>query len=229
LTDRIQRRKKIITIVDKLHTYHPQVKSTINPGGAFKEEIESLRCKLEAELDEAVFELYALNDEQKDLIHDFTEVTLPFFYKPFDSTGVMKALERKELQWIKDYVSIFCRRWNPYLNKNEEMRGEAHIGAHDNMVAVEFYVTDKGDPHDVKIKDDSWDHILDQIGEALQHPMEISQIIIDGFAYIVSDSGVIVIKRNEKRFWTRSMAREDADATLCKRMQDTMPEERNLH
>ncbi len=28
----------------------------------------------------------------------------------------------------------------------------------------------------------------------------------------------IGVKRNEKRFWTRSLAREDADVTLCKAM-----------
>jgi hypothetical protein len=53
--------------------------------------------------------------------------------------------------------------------------------------------------------------------------MGVSKIILDGFVHVVSDSGIILIKRNEKRFWTRSLAREDADATICKRMVDTMP------
>jgi hypothetical protein len=48
--------------------------------------------------------------------------------------------------------------------------------------------------------------------------MATSQILVDGVVHVVSDDAIIVIKRNEKRFWTRSLAREDADATLCKRM-----------
>ena len=106
------------------------------------------------------------------------------------------------------------------------MRGEVHIGAHGNMVAVEFFAADKGDTYDLKVKDNRWGSILNQIGEVLPQPIGVSQIILDGFVHVVSDSGIILIKRNEKRFWTRSLAREDADATICKRMQDTMPKER---
>jgi len=167
-----------------------------------------------------------LNDEQKDLIHDFCEVTLPFFYRPFDSVGAMQAVGKNDLSWIENYINIFCLRWNAYLGGDEEMRGEVHIGAHANMVAVEFFAANKGDPYDLKVKDNSWGAILNQIGKVLPQPMGVSQIILDGFVHVVSDSGIILIKRNEKRFWTRSLAREDAEATICKRMVDTMPKER---
>ena len=189
----------------------------------FEKEIEAQRRQWERELDEAVFELYELNDEQKGLIRDFCEVTLPFFYRPFDSLGAMQAVKRSDLSWIENYIHNFCLRWNAYFGSDEEMRGEVHIGAHDNMLAVEFYVADKGDSYDLKVKDNSWSYVLDQIGEVLPQPMGVSKIILDGFVHVVSDSGIILIKRNEKRFWTRSLAREDADATICKRMVDTIP------
>jgi len=79
------------------------------------------------------------------------------------------------------------------------------------------------DPREFNIKENSWGYILEQIGEALPQAMGTSQIVLDGLVHIVSDSGIIIIKRNEKRFWTRSLAREDADATLCKRMVETRP------
>ncbi len=93
------------------------------------------------------FELYELNDEQKDLIRDCCDVTLPFFYRPFDSIGAMQAVKRNDLSWIENYTHIFCLRWNAYLGSDEEMRAEVHIGAHDNMLAVEFHVADKGDAY----------------------------------------------------------------------------------
>ena len=217
--------KRVIAIVDKLRNYHPKKRDILHPQEPFEEDIEAQRRHWERELDEAVFELYGLNDEQKDLIRDFCEVTLPFFYRPFDSPGAMQAVIRSDLTWIETYIHIFCLRWNAYLGSDEEMRAEVHIGAHDNMLAVEFYVADKEDPYDLKVKDNSWGSVLDQIGEVLPQPMGVSQIILDGFVHVVSDSGIILIKRNEKRFWTRSLAREDADATICKRMVDTMPKE----
>jgi len=52
--------------------------------------------------------------------------------------------------------------------------------------------------------------------------MGTSQIILDGVVHAISNDAIIIIKRNEKRFWTRSLAREDATSTLCKRMLETM-------
>ena len=221
--------KKLIAIVDKLREYHPKKQDLLHLDSPTDKNIATQRREWEKQLNEAVFELYGLNDEQKDLIHDFCEITLPFFYKPFDSIGAMRAVENDKLSWVKEYINIFCRRWNPYLGNDEEMQAEVYTGAHDNMLAIEFYPADKSDAHKLKVNKNEWNILLDQIGDSLPQTMGVSQIILDGFVHVVSDSGIILIKRNEKRFWTRSLAREDADATICKRMQDTMPEEGRLH
>ncbi|MFH1933452.1 MAG: N-6 DNA methylase [Pseudomonadota bacterium] len=209
---------QIIAMVDKLRNYHPEKQDILIPDGVPEKEIEVKRRRWELQLDEAVFELYGLNEEQKDLIRDCCEVTLPFFYQPFDSIGAMPAVAGNDRFWIETYTKIFARRWNAYLGNDEEMRAEVHVGAHGNMLAVEFFPVDKGDSWNLKPKNDSWGYILDQIGKALPQPMGTSQILLDGLVHVISDDGIIIIKRNEKRFWTRSLAREDADATLCKAM-----------
>jgi len=107
------------------------------------------------------------------------------------------------------------------------MRARVHIGAHGNMVAVEFFPADKCDPWELEPKFDTWGDYLEQIGNALPHSMGVSQIVLEGLVHVVSDTGIIIVKRNEKRFWTRSLAREDAGATLCKRMVTTIPKEVN--
>jgi hypothetical protein len=86
------------------------------------------------------------------------------------------------------------------------------------MVAVEFFPADKDGPWDLYPTNGTWQNVLEQIGKALPQPMGSSQILVDGIVHVVSNDSVIVIKRNEKRFWTPSLAREDADTTLCKRM-----------
>ena len=212
--------EKVISIVDKLLNYHPQKKDILHPDSVPEEQIEAQRRIWEKALDEVVFELYGLNEEQKDLIHDCCEITLPFFYKPFSSIGAIPTVQNNELSWIETYAAIFARRWNVYLGDDEEMRAEVHLGAHDNMVAIEFFPVDKKDPWNLKPKEDSWKYILEQLGNDLSNTMGTSQIVLDGIVHVVSDEAIIIIKRNERRFWTRSLAREDADATLCKRMVD---------
>ena len=91
------------------------------------------------------------------------------------------------------------------------------------MIALEFFPADKGDEWNLNPRDNSWGYVLEQIGKALRYPVGTSQIITDGIVHAVSNDSIIIIKRNEKRFWTRSLAREDADVTLYKRLsaQDT--------
>ncbi len=217
--------KKIIRIVDKLRNYQPIKQSILHPDGIPESEIEATRHKWEVELDEAVFELYNLDESQIDLIRDLCEVTLPLFYQPFDSMGAMPAIEKEDSSWIENYIHIFCRRWNAYLEDDEEMRAEIHMGANENMVAVEFYPAHKKIPWDLKPKSDSWNSVLEKIGKNMTQPLGTSQIVLDGLVHVVSDAGITIIKRNEKRFWTRSLAREDAESTLCKRMIDTKPKD----
>jgi len=217
--------QKIISIVDKLRRYHPQKRDILHAGGIPEETIKKQRAEWERELDNAVFELYGLNEEQIDLIRDLCDVTLPFYYMPLNSIGAMPAIEEIDVSWIENYIKIFCRCWNAYLRDDEEMRAEVYIGVHGNMIAVDFFPSDKGDPWHLQPKIGQWGDILNEIGKTLPQSMGTSQIIIDGFIQVVSNKGIIMIKRNEKRFWTRSLAREDAQAALCKRMIDTMPKE----
>jgi hypothetical protein len=215
--------KAVIRAVDKLREYHPLAKSLFNPDGISEEQIQSTRLQYERELDNAVFSLYNMNQEQIDLVRDFCEITLPFFYQPITSSGGMPAISGKNSSSILEYITIFCRRWNAYLDSDEEMRATIHIGAHENLLALEFYPADKDDPWELLPKTDSWRYILDNVSTALKHPMGTSRIIMENVVHIVSGNGIIVIKRNEKRFWTRSIAREDADVTICKRMISTKP------
>lgn len=215
--------EKIITLVDKLRNYHPQKQDLMHIDGVSEAVIEMQQQIWEKELDEAVLELYGLNEEQKDLIWDCCNVLIPFFYKPLCSIGTDPAVHCNDLSWIEQYILIFTRRWNAYLGDASEMRAEVHVGAHENMVAIEFFPTDKTDTWELYPKNDSWQYILEQIGSALPQLVETSQILIDGVVHAVTDDAIIVIKRNERRFWTRSLAREDADVTLCKRMIETKP------
>ena len=225
LDDRHPVTKRIIRVVDELRNYQPQVKDLNNPDGVPKATIERKRRNWERQLDEAVFDLYNLTDEQRDLIRDCCDVTLPFLYQPLDSVGAEPVVDksRGDLVWIEQYAEIFAKRWAPYLPDGQEMRADLHVGAHDNMVAIEFYPADQGDAWDLTPRTD-WQHVLDQLAETLPQPMGTSQIVLDGLVYLVSDDAIIIVKRNLKRLWTRSLAREDANSTLAKRMATTMQE-----
>jgi hypothetical protein len=59
--------------------------------------------------------------------------------------------------------------------------------------------------------------VLDRCSKALRQ--EVSRrIYIDNMVRVVTDTEIYIIKRDERRLWTRSMAREDAEATLVQAM-----------
>lgn len=203
---------KIIKVVEDLQNCQPDKLYILNQ----LDEIETRRLQLENELDEAVYELYNLSEEQKDLMRDCCEVTLPYFYKPFSSIGATPAVTDNDSAGIEPYIKTFCRRWNNYLSDDEEMRAEIHIGAHENTVAVEFFPADKGDPWNITPKSDSWSYLIEKIGKTLPHVLGTSKVLLEGVVHVVSDDGIIIINQNERRYWTRSLARQDAESTLCR-------------
>lgn len=219
---------RIISIVQSLRKYNPTVLDVLNPVGLSESEIEAQRHKWEFELDEAVFDLYGFTEDQRDLIRDCCEITLPFFYKPYTCVGSLPVFDKNDISWLQRYANCFSQRWQPYLSDDEVMRADLHIGASHNMLAMEFYPADVDDPWNLSPKIDSWSYILEEIGNALPCPMGTSQILLEGIVHIVTDHSIIVIKRNEKRFWTRSLAREDAESTLAKRMIETMPQPKGV-
>jgi len=215
--------KKIIEIVDKLMSYKPKKRSVIYPENDSFQTIKSTRVKLEAELDKAVFDYYGFTIEQRDLISDCCEVTLPNFYKPKECTGISAIIDSENLNWIRNYAEIFSKRWQPYLEDNEVLRAKVHLGASNTMLAFEFYPTAKIEDWDLKPDINSWQQLLSDLSKSLRREWGSSQILLEGIVLAVTDISIIILKRNEKQFWTRSLAREDAESTLNIRMMQTMP------
>jgi hypothetical protein len=69
-------------------------------------------------------------------------------------------------------------------------------------------------PGSLNSDDDAWAEVLRNLDETLLMPYNSDHVYIDGVVRAVTDTDIIIIKRNEKRLWTKSVAREDIEATL---------------
>jgi len=87
------------------------------------------------------------------------------------------------------------------------------------MIAVVFTTQEKGKPlPDISGTDDEeWTRVLGRCARTLRQPVS-RNVYVDGMVRAVSDTDIVIIKRDERRFWTRSLAREDAEATLLQAM-----------
>jgi type I restriction-modification system DNA methylase subunit len=209
---------KTIDLVKKLRDFKPEAQNLIHPEGIAEEKIRKQRKKWEQELDDVVFDLYGFTEYQRDLIRDFCNVTLPFFYNSYKSVGIRPVFENNSLEWIQDYAIRFAERWQPYMQMDEVLRADVCISDSGNTLAVEFYPADGDDGWELSPKQHLWQHILNEMEKVSTKKYIIPQMFLDSVTHIVTDDSIIIIKRNEKRFWTKSMASEDAEAVLARRM-----------
>ena len=208
----------VIALVKQLRNYKPDTIDILHPSGVSEEKAHAQRRKWEHELDEAVIDLYHFTEHQRCLIHDCCDIAIPFFYEPYNSVGNKPVIENGNTDWIKNYAACFADYWQPYLEKTEALRADTCIALSDNIIVLEFYIAEAGDVWDLVPKEKLWQSILTQIEDALPTPIGTSTILVDGIVQIVTDDSIIIIKRNEKIFWTKSIAYEDAESTMTKRI-----------
>jgi hypothetical protein len=213
-------KKKITKIVDKLRNYK-------HKGLGDKEELK----KLENDLDEAIFELYMLTEEESDLIRDRCKYDIDFFYNPSvipiefgelkSGTFASLPVDRRKQKGMKGYLYAFLKSWNPELEKGKEFNWQIVRHPTVPMIAVIFTLQNKGEEKTQNISPDEmleWRKILSILEEATQIYYS-SRIYIEGIVRVVTKNQIIIIKRSEERLWTRSAAYEDVEATILQAME----------
>ncbi|MCB1086648.1 MAG: N-6 DNA methylase [Verrucomicrobiae bacterium] len=231
--------KRIGRIVKALQNTQPIPESDIGElDTAAKLQAEARMAKisrLEAELDEAIFDLYELNEADRDLVRDMCRYGLDFFYRrdkgiavepvsiPKPSRGLIKDLPVDRAEGMSGYLQVFLSQWNADLEPDGELAWEVIEGPiGSSVIAVVFFTIEKGAARSPveKFCPHGWSDVLTRISKRSLVPAGSSQsIYTDTFVRAVSEHEILIIKRNEARHWTRSMAREDADATVARAMQ----------
>lgn len=166
-------------------------------------------------LDSYVYDLYYLNNEQIDLIEDCCNITIPYFYKPKQRTLISNSKERENI--LIAYAKIFIGRWKLFLNDNESLLATIYSSNNSNFIAVQFDLTETTDKssnfHQFKQYDE-----LKNLDESTEYLKDDEKFVFEKTYYHVSDNSIIIIKKNDKRLWTKSIAREDANTTAFKVM-----------
>lgn len=236
-------KNRIVSIVDKLRSWDPVQFNIQNPDGMLDKEIEAFERNAEYELDQAIFELYGLSEEEKDLIWETCTIGLDFLYNNTKSSyvnelpttltspqGYINELPNESNNYasLEGYLFEFLQIWNQELEPVGEFSWKV-IGLNNKspMIAVVFSTQNKGDILEPFQEDEKeWNKVLKSLKENLLTPFNSNKIFLEGMLRVVTDTDIFIIKNNERRLWTRSAAREDAEAMLLEAMiiQDAMRE-----
>lgn len=221
-------RERIVRIVEELQALE------LRPEDLELAGVEAQRRlpRLERQLDAAIFDLYELNAAERDLVNEMCSVGLDLFYRhqksdalkevvrPTHSFGALADVVRAD-DGLAGYLRTFLEAWNEDLAPDGEFVWRVlspPSGA--PLLAVHFATRYKKDPlpNFTGNDADTWRNLLAKLEKDSLVPAGSSRIFIDTFFRYVSNHEILFIKRNERRFWTRTAAREDAESALTRLM-----------
>lgn len=183
--------------------------------------------EIKKDIDEIVFDLYQLTENERDLIKDMCSYGLDLFYKKSNSYamenlpviveefyGVETDLHEKNHPIYK-YIQKVISTINGYLSEIDAEL-EWRIYRSKGVIAVLFLSKYKSAPVGEDYENDSeWETALVKFEElSKQHVTD--NIYIEGSFIGVSETCIVVIKKDEQRNWTASMAWDDLNSILLK-------------
>jgi hypothetical protein len=224
-------RDRIVNIVSQLQSLDLQPDGLEFGGAGARQRLP----ELEQELDEAVFDLYELSVAERELVQDMCTVGLDLFYRNQNSDALREVVPPKKKfgtladvndanEGLSAYLRVFVRAWNAELPPDGEFVWRVlSPPSRAPLIAVSFTTHYKNAPF---LKEDdalSWGALLAKLDSSSFIHANNARIFVDTFFRYVSDSEILFIKRNERRFWTRSAAREDAESALTYLMNSAEP------
>ena len=238
-TDKLS--SEIVRVVGELRNL-PRVteaRTLFSQSGFKKDDRDRMTRMLEEQLDDAINELFDLTAEERDRVNELCNIELDLFYKGMKSEAV-RALDwpeaippygrRCELDLddvseveMCDYLRVFMDFWEPQLNDQDGCLRWRVVRPRQmsSMVAVIFETEMRDDPLPAPSNTDEqeWAELLDTLDRSIRQPTRAKRVFIDGLVRVVTDSEIAILKRNERRLWSRSAARDDAEATMVLAMQ----------
>ena len=182
--------------------------------------------ELERELDDVVYDLYGLNVAERDLVDELCAVGLDLFYRKRNSEAVGDvARPDRSVGTLADvsdattgvpaYLRVFLESWKRELGSDGELAWRVlSPPSRAPLLAVSFSIYDEKAPPPSDGDKEEWRKVLAKLERSSQVPTGGSRIFVDTFFRHVGDQELLFVKRNEKRFWSRTAAREDAESAL---------------
>lgn len=183
--------------------------------------------EIKEDIDEIVFELYQLTENERNLVKDMCSYGLDLFYKKSDSYAMKKLPEivdgfygveanlYEKNHLIYKYIKKIVSSINRYLTELDAEL-EWRVYRSKGVIAVLFLSKYKSEPVGEDYENDNeWEAALNKF-EELSRQKVTENIYIEGSYIGVSENCIVVIKKDERRNWTASMAWDDLNSILLK-------------
>lgn len=199
---------RILAAVDQLPTSAPASRQ-LSHAPALRDVAPIL-----AALDDAVANLFELTPSERDLIDDF------WASRSSNATKSLAPASPRTTNGgeLSRYLDVFRTAWRPDLGDHAELDAHVWTDTRAEVIAAVFETRDPNEPS-AESQDDyaAWSTVLDRYDHSY-HETPAGTLLSYGILRVVTDSAIIIVKRNERRLWSATAAREDAEATIVQAM-----------
>ncbi len=175
-------------------------------------------------IDDAIADLFELTDAERSLVADFWAALEPDATLPLPTEHIMAGTEADLIPGTPDglwpYLKVLVRVWNRRLGERGEFGWRIWRDAHTGVIAVVLETLEVGQDYHFRPtseETESWSAALRRFGVQWDAPQTRS-ILRYGVVRIVTDTAIVIVKRDEQRLWTATAAWQDADATTAQVM-----------
>ncbi|WP_338815112.1 N-6 DNA methylase [Bernardetia sp. Wsw4-3y2] len=199
---------KNIELYNNLVKIHKEIENDIK-----ENDIYSQDENFEKKLNKLIYKLYKLSYKETIIIKDFLETSMDLFHKREKSKSLLPILETSE------YATIFCNEINNFL-EGDELFANATIYKVNRfsplmMIKISFEDTKK----EVFQSEEQLTNELKQFDKYLWEANSPSIYFRKKLNYKTGND-VYIIRPNQRRFWTKSMALEDASELILEILTD---------
>ena len=173
------------------------------------------------QIDEGVADLFELTEAERNLVADFWAAQGSDATKSVSIgevlLGTESDLDPQSKEGLEPYLRVFLTAWNRKLGDTGEFSWRVWREPRTGVVAVVFETRETGvqsSPILHKDEDRDWLAALHRTGVQWA-ASQMQSILRYGMVRAVTNTAIVVVKRDERHLWTASAAWEDADATLA--------------
>ena len=177
-------------------------------------------------LDEGTSDLFELTDSERDLIAGFWEAQSPNATRKISliakEEGTAADLDPKSREGVVPYLNVFLGVWNRRLRGTGEFSWRLWRDHQTGVLAVVFELLDTDSPAHSGDEGEDWSTALRRIGVQWEASRAHS-ILRYGIVRAITDTAIVVVKRDEQHLWSARAAWQDADATAAQVMSVNRP------
>ncbi|MCI0692778.1 SAM-dependent methyltransferase [candidate division KSB1 bacterium] len=181
----------------------------------------------EATIAELVYDIYGLRREERELIQDTINYGIDFFYwakKPRRKPSGSESVRHPDAKLLEEYAEAFIETVKTLLQyQGKKLIANVYQdGA--PLSVVGFKLVNCTDAHEVQIVKD-----VDKLQETLKRldrlllDRQTPRLYMRRHVRIYDGSWLYLVRPSERRFWTRSQARADADGALMEWLSHSIP------